>query len=95
LLKEAEMRRGCVARVIVMVLLAATTEGAQPAPSAKTAPRDCAGLPATPLAGARITAADAVTTSQAIPVPHCKVLGVIDTEVRFQVLHPTSGTAAS
>jgi hypothetical protein len=44
-------------------------------------------LPATPLAGARITAADAVTTSQAIPVPHCKVFGVIDTEVRFQVPH--------
>ena len=41
------------------------------------------------LADARITSAEAIAANPAaIPVPYCKILGVIGTEIRFQVLLP-------
>jgi hypothetical protein len=75
----------------LMLLLAAATVAAQPAAAPKTASRDCAALTALKLTDARITSADAVAADPAaIPVPHCKVLGVIGAEIRFQVLLPDS-----
>ncbi len=85
------MRQPCVAAVTLIALFTATTAGAQSASAAKTASRDCTGLLSTSFPDARITSADAVAPNpDTIPVPHCKVLGVIGTEIRFQVLLPDS-----
>ena len=85
------MRQPCVTAVTLIALFTATTAGAQSASAAKTASRDCADLLSTSFPDARIMSADAVAPNpDTIPVPHCKVLGVIGTEIRFQVLLPDS-----
>jgi tannase/feruloyl esterase len=59
-----------------------------PAPS-KTASSACAALASTTLPDVRITSADAVAAKpDGVPVPHCKVLGIIGAEIQFQVLLP-------
>jgi hypothetical protein len=73
------------------LLFVATAAGAQTAAPARTAARDCAGLLSWKQPDVRITSADAVAADPAAnTVPHCKVLGVIGTEIRFQVLLPDS-----
>src|SRR6476660_1386164 len=72
----------------LIVLAAAGVLGQEPAPS-KTAATECAALAAMTLPDARITSAEAVAAKpDGIPVPHCKVLGVIGAEIRFQMLLP-------
>ena len=74
----------------MLLLAAVTTLGQAPATPMK-ASSDCAALMALKLGDARITSAEAVAADPAkIAVPHCKVLGVIGTEIRFQVLLPDS-----
>jgi Tannase and feruloyl esterase len=71
------------------LLFAATTACVQTATPSRTASRDCAARMAITLADARITSAEAIAANPAaIPVPYCKILGVIGTEIRFQVLLP-------
>jgi hypothetical protein len=72
----------------LILLAAAGALGQPPAPS-KTAAAECAALAAMTLPDARITSAEAVAAKpDGIPVPHCKVLGVIGVEIRFQMLLP-------
>ena len=72
----------------LIFLAAAGALGQPPAPS-KTAATECAALAAMTLTDARITSAEAVAAKpDGIPVPHCKVLGVIGAEIRFQMLLP-------
>ena len=73
----------------VIVLAAAAGVLTQPSSPSKTASTDCAALARTSLPDVRITSAEAVAaTPDGTPVPHCKLLGVIGTEIRFQALLP-------
>ena len=73
------------------VLFVATVASAQTALPSKVATRDCAALRALRLVDVRIaTAAPGPANPAVLPVPHCQVLGVISTEIRFQVLLPDS-----
>jgi pimeloyl-ACP methyl ester carboxylesterase len=85
------VRRRLVGEYAAGLLLAATVASAQTAPPSKVGTRDCAALTALRLAEVRLTSAAPVPADPAaLPVPHCKVLGVISTEIRFQVLLPDS-----
>lgn len=82
-------RRLLLCGLTVTILFVATTASAQTAPSAKTAAHDCAGLLSLKVPNVRITSADAIAANPSENVvPHCKVLGVIETEIRFQMLLP-------
>jgi len=75
--------------LIATTLCAAHIASAQTASPQKTAARDCAGLLALKVPNVRITSAEAaVGDPSANAVPHCKVLGVIETEIRFQMMLP-------
>src|SRR5262245_18256863 len=73
----------------VIVLAAAIGALSQTTPAVKTASTSCAALLSTSLPDVRITSAEAVAAKpDGVPVAHCKVLGVIGAEIRFQVLLP-------
>src|SRR6187401_2484294 len=73
----------------LLVLATAANALAQPPANPKRASADCGALAAVTLPDARITSAEAVAAKpDGIPVPHCKVLGVIGAEIRFQMLLP-------
>ena len=73
----------------VIVLAAAASALPQTPTTPKKASADCGALAAMTLSDARITSAEAVAARpDGIPVPHCKVLGVIGAEIRFQMLLP-------
>jgi feruloyl esterase len=73
----------------LIVLAAAAGALAQPPTTPKKASADCGALAAVTLPDTRITSEAAVAaTPDGIPVPHCKVLGVIGAEIRFQMLLP-------
>ena len=85
------VQRRLVGEYAAGLLLVATVAGAQTAPPSKVGTRDCAALTGLHLADVRITSAAPVPADPAaLPVLHCKVLGVISTEIRFQVLLPDS-----
>ena len=72
-----------------MLLFVATAGSAQTTPASKTASSDCAGLLALKVPNVKITSADAIAANPSEKVlSHCKVLGVIETEIRFQMLLP-------
>jgi len=75
-----------------IVLAAAIGALSQTPPPVKTASAGCAALVSTSLPDVRITSAEAVAAKpDGVPVAHCKVLGIIGTEIRFQVLLPDAG----
>jgi hypothetical protein len=71
------------------MLRVATISPAQTTAPPKNAATDCAGLLALKLPDVRIMSAEAVPgDTGSNTVPHCKVLGVVETEIRFQMLLP-------
>jgi feruloyl esterase len=85
-----------VAAVLVLALTLSVVAVAQSQKPAATTglssgmPKDCAGLAALKLPDVKISEAVAVpaATTGAIRVPHCRVNGVIGTEIRFSLLMP-------
>ena len=73
----------------LLVLFAGSSARGQSAQSAQLASRDCAALASATLTDAHVTSATAVAASaDGTSVAHCKALGVIGKEIRFQVLLP-------
>jgi feruloyl esterase len=82
-------KRACVAHVCLLVLFGASAARAQSVGGARLASRDCATLASATLTDTRITSATPVAANpDGSSVAHCKVLGVIGKEIRFQVLLP-------
>ena len=87
-------RRALAASAFLLPLFAVGVASAQPADSARLASRDCGALASATLPDARITSATQVAANpDGSSVDHCKALGVIGTEIRFQVLLPDSWNA--
>lgn len=83
------MQKLCVL-TIAMIVLVVVPLGADDAPVVKVAATECAALGALRLPDVAIGSAVAVDASDKgrVKVPHCKVTGVIGTEIRFEVLLP-------
>ncbi len=85
------LSRASAAYACLLPLLAVRGAGAQPTDAARLASRDCATLASATLTDARITSATPVAANaDGSSVAHCKALGVIGKEIRFQVLLPDS-----
>jgi hypothetical protein len=72
------------------IALSATSSAVTAAPAAVANPADCANLTTLKLPDVKITEAAAVpaATTGPVRVPHCRVAGVIGTEIRFSLLLP-------
>jgi Tannase and feruloyl esterase len=77
------------AALALTLVFATTAACAQTTAPVKSAGRDCSALTSLALPDTRVTSAEPFAAkAPAGPVPVCKVLGVIGTAIRFQVLLP-------
>src|SRR6185295_19052973 len=80
--------------VATLAVPPAVTHAAAPAvtaaPTGAANPAECANLTALKLPDTKVTEAAAVpaSTTGTVRVPHCRVAGVIGTEIRFSLLMP-------
>ncbi len=84
------MQKLCVLTMAIVALVVVPL-GAEDAPVMKVAATECAALGALRLPDVAISAAAAMAPAPdkgRVKVPHCKVTGVIGTEIRFEVLLP-------
>ena len=83
------MKTRILTGALVAVALTSVAQGFGPAPLAAAEHGDCAQLTQLKLAEVKITDAVAVPAANgAVKVAHCKVTGVIGTEIRFVLLMP-------
>jgi feruloyl esterase len=81
---------GIAAAVVAAVVTTAAQDRGRPGPAAANRPMDCAALTGLQLPDVAVTTATpvAAATTGAVRAAHCRVEGVIGTEIRFTLLLP-------